>query len=73
MFNRIGIKVAVMVNLVLLIVIAAGSFYIIRQQSGSLEEQLLERGKIESIVGAKLVGKVIEDVSVEVCAAAQWF
>ena len=61
MFNRMGIKVAVMVNLVLLIVIAAGSYYIIRQQSGSLEEQLLERGKIESIVGAKLVGKVIEE------------
>jgi len=61
MFNRMGIKIAVMVNLVLLIVIAAGSYYIIRQQSGSLEEQLLERGKIESIVGARLVGKVIEE------------
>ena len=61
MFNRMGIKVAVMVNLVLLIVIAAGSYYIINQQSNSLESQLLERGKIESIVGAKLVGKVIEE------------
>ncbi len=61
MFNRMGIKIAVKVNLVLLLVIAAGSYYIIRQQSDSLEEQLLERGKIESIVGAKLVGKVIEE------------
>ena len=61
MFNRMGIKIAVMVNLVLLIVIAAGSYYIINQQSKSLENQLLERGKIESIVGAKLVGKVIEE------------
>ncbi|PLX86225.1 MAG: HAMP domain-containing protein [Desulfuromonas sp.] len=61
MFNRIGIKVAAKVNLVLLLVIAAGSFYVIKQQSASLEEQLLERGKIESIVGAKLVGKVIEE------------
>ena len=61
MFNRIGIKVAVMVNLVLLIVIAAGSYYIIYQQSNSLENQLLKRGKIESIVGAKLVDKVIEE------------
>jgi len=61
MFNKMGIKIAVMVNLVLLIVIAAGSYYIINQQSGSLENQLLERGKIESIVGAKLVGKVIEE------------
>jgi len=61
MFNKVGIKVAVMVNLVLLIVIAAGSFYIIQKQSQSLEDQLLERGKIESILGAKMVGKVLEE------------
>lgn len=61
MFNKVGIKVAVMVNLVLLVVMAAGSFYIIRQQSQSLEDQLLERGKIESVIGAKLIGKVMEE------------
>jgi HAMP domain-containing protein len=61
MFNRVGIKVAIMVNLVLLIVIAAGSYYTIKRQSQSLEDQLLERGGIESIVGAKLVGRVIEE------------
>jgi HAMP domain-containing protein len=61
MLNRVGIKVAILVNLVLLIVIVAGSYYIINQQSQSLEDQLLERGRIESIVGAKLVGKVIEE------------
>jgi methyl-accepting chemotaxis protein len=61
MFNKIGIKVAVLVNVVLLVVIAAGSFYIISQQSQSLEDQLLERGKIESQVGARLIGKVIEE------------
>jgi methyl-accepting chemotaxis protein len=61
MFNKIGIKVAVQVNVVLLVVVAAGSFYIISKQSQSLEDQLLERGKIESLVGAKLVGKVIEE------------
>ncbi len=61
MYKRVGTKVAITVNLVLLIVIAAGSYYIINQQSQSLEDQLLERGKIESIVGAKLIGKVIEE------------
>jgi methyl-accepting chemotaxis protein len=61
MFQKIGVKVAVWVNLVLLIVMAAGSYYIIGQQSYSLESQLLERGKIESLVGAKLIGKVIEE------------
>lgn len=61
MFNKVGIRVAVLVNIVLLVVVAAGSFYIINKQSQSLEDQLLERGKIESVVGAKLVGKVIEE------------
>lgn len=61
MFQKIGAKVAVWVNLVLLAVMAAGSYYIIGQQSHSLEAQLLERGKIESRVGAKLIGKVMEE------------
>jgi len=61
MFSKVAVKVAVLVSVVLLVVIAAGSVYIIQQQSSSLESQLLERGKIESIVAAKLVGKVIEE------------
>ncbi len=61
MFQKIGVKVTIWVNLVLFIVMAVGSYYIIGQQSYSLEAQLLERGKIESLVGAKLVGKVIEE------------
>lgn len=61
MFNKISVKVAVLVNLVLLVVIAAGSFYIIDQQSKSLEEQLLQRGKVESIVAAKQIGRIIEE------------
>jgi methyl-accepting chemotaxis protein len=61
MFNKVGFKVAVLVNLVLLVVMAGGSFYLIQEQSQSLETQLLERGKIESILGAKMVGKVLEE------------
>jgi len=59
-FARISVKVAVMVNLVLLVVIAAGSYYIVEQQGESLEGQLLERGRIESIIGAKLIGQVMD-------------
>jgi len=61
MFNKIGVKVAVLVNLVLFIVIAAGSSYLIMQQSQSLENQLLERGRIESLIGAKQVSKILEE------------
>lgn len=61
MFSKISVKVAILVTLVLSVVVVAGSYYIIIQQSDSLEAQLLERGKIESIIGAKLIGRVIEE------------
>jgi methyl-accepting chemotaxis protein len=61
MFDKISVKVAVLVNLVLLVVIAAGSYYIVNQQGESLEQQLLDRAKIESVVGAKLIGRVMEE------------
>ncbi|WP_020674934.1 HAMP domain-containing protein [Geopsychrobacter electrodiphilus] len=61
MFKKVGIKVAVMVNLVLLVVMAAGTWYIVDQQGKSLESQLLERGRIEALVGAKLIGKVMDE------------
>jgi HAMP domain-containing protein len=61
MFNKVGMKVAIKVNLLLLVVIAAGSFYIIQQQKRSLEDQLLERGRIESLIGAKMVGRVLDE------------
>lgn len=61
MFDKISIKVAVMVNLALLLVIAAGAYYISNQQGQSLQNQLLKRGKIESEIGAKLVGRILEE------------
>lgn len=61
MFKKVGVKVALMANLVLLIVMAAGTWYIVDQQGQSLESQLLERGRIEALVGAKLIGKVMDE------------
>jgi len=61
MFRKISFKVAVLVNLALLIVMAAGCWYLIGRQSRSLEQQLLARGKILSIVGAKQIGRTLEE------------
>ncbi len=61
MFDKISVKVAVLVNLVLLVVIAGGAYYVVKQQGESLEDQLLQRGRIESMIGAKLIGKVLEE------------
>lgn len=61
MFKSVGFKVAFWANLVLLVVMAAGTWYIVNQQGESLESQLLERGRIEALVGAQLIGKVMDE------------
>ncbi len=59
--KKIGIKVSLKVNLVLLLVMVAGTYFLVTKQSESLEAELLNRGKIQSIVGAKMMGKLIEE------------
>jgi len=59
-FAKIGVKVTFLVNVVLLVIVSAGGYYIVVQQGASLERQLLERGRIESIVGARMAGQALE-------------
>jgi len=65
MFNfitgKIGVKVSLIVNFFILIVMSAGTYFLVTQQSRSLEKELLNRGKIQSIVGAKMIGQIIEE------------
>ncbi len=65
MFNfitgKIGVKVSLIVNFFILIVMSAGTYFLVTQQSQSLERELLNRGKIQSIVGAKMIGQIIEE------------
>ena len=58
---RVDIKVAVIVNVFILLVMAGGTYFLVVQQSRSLETELLSRGKMQSIVGAKMISKVIEE------------
>jgi HAMP domain-containing protein len=65
MFNfitgKIGVKVSLIVNFFILLVMSAGTYFLVAQQSHSLEKELLNRGKIQSIVGAKMIGQIIEE------------
>ena len=65
MFNfitgKIGVKVSFIVNFFILIVMSMGTYFLVTQQSQSLERELLNRGKIQSIVGAKMIGQIIEE------------
>ncbi|MBF0573335.1 MAG: HAMP domain-containing protein [Desulfamplus sp.] len=61
MSKKIGFKVAIIVNIGLFFVMSLGTYLLITKQSNSLEEQLIERGKIESIVGAKMISQILEE------------
>jgi HAMP domain-containing protein len=57
--NKISFKVALLVNCVTAVVIFAGSLILIEKQSQSLESEFFNRGKIQSVIGAKIVGEII--------------
>ncbi len=59
--GKIGVKVSLVVNFFLLLVMAGGTYVLVAQQSKSLENELLQRGKIESIVGARMVGDILDE------------
>ncbi|MCP3954208.1 MAG: HAMP domain-containing protein [Desulfobacterales bacterium] len=61
MTGKIGVKVSLIVNFFILIVMSAGTYFLVAQQSQSLERELLSRGKIQSIVGAKMIGQILEE------------
>lgn len=59
--TRLDVKISLMVTAILTIVIVVGMFYLIKQQGDSLEKQMLDKGKIESIIGAKMISRIIEE------------
>lgn len=59
--RKIGVKVSLTVNAFILVVMLVGTYFLVAQQSKSLEAELLSRGRIQSIVGAKMIGQIIEE------------
>jgi methyl-accepting chemotaxis protein len=59
--KRIGIKVAVIVNFFLFLIISIGTYVLISKQSEKLEAELLNRGQIQSIIGAKMIGQILDE------------
>jgi methyl-accepting chemotaxis protein len=59
--RKVGVKVSLKVNLVILVVMVIGTYVLLTKQSQSLEAELMSRGKIQSIVGAKIVGGILEE------------
>jgi len=56
----IPVKIAVIVSIILALVILPAGLYLISQQRSGLETQTKERGRILSLLGAKITGDMIE-------------
>ncbi|UOD34659.1 HAMP domain-containing protein [Deferribacteraceae bacterium V6Fe1] len=59
--KKLSTKLAFKLAIVLLVIIGVGSYYLIATESQRLKQQLLERGRLASIVGAKTVGKILDE------------
>jgi HAMP domain-containing protein len=60
-FGKLGIKVALKVNLFILIVIGIGTYILINQEVKRLEDEMLAKGQLESLIGAKMMSTIIEE------------
>jgi len=59
--KKLSTKLAFNLAIVLLLIIGIGSYYLITKESQRLKQQLLERGRLASIVGAKTIGKILDE------------
>jgi HAMP domain-containing protein len=59
--RKIGMKIALQVNLALLLVLTLGALFIYVQQSRRFEAQLLAKGELAAMLGAKSVGRILEE------------
>ena len=61
MSNSITVKVVLRVVVLLAVVIGAGAWFIAREQGRILQSQLLHRGQMDALIGAKAYGSVLEE------------
>ncbi len=59
--GRLAVRVSLFVNVCIFLVMAAGTYFLIVQQSNSLESELLNRGNMQSVVGAKMIAGIMEE------------
>lgn len=59
--QKIGVRIALMVNLFLLLIMVGGAVVLFNQQVQQYEKQLLDKGKLAATLGAKAVGQILEE------------
>jgi HAMP domain-containing protein/ligand-binding sensor protein len=59
--KKLAVKVALVINLFIFLSMALGTYILYDRQNTSLEAELLRQGQIQSMVGAKMISKILEE------------
>ncbi len=59
--QRTGIKITLIINALILIVMLVGTYFLVTQQTSRLEAELFRQGKNKSVLGADMIGCVINE------------
>jgi len=61
MTNKLSIKIAGILIMVMIVIMTIFTFYFIRSRSANMEEELLSKGRIEALLGATIMERVLQE------------
>ncbi len=61
MFNKLSVKIAAILILVMIVIMSIFTVYFVRSRSASMESELLSKGRIEALAGAKMMERILQD------------
>ena len=62
MSRKLSVKITVILIVVMSIIMSIFTIYIVRQRSANMEEELLAKGRIEALTGAKTMEQILDDL-----------
>jgi len=61
MSQKLSVKIAVILIMVMVVIMSAFTFYFVKSRSENMEEELLSKGRIEAMTGAKMMEQLLEE------------
>lgn len=61
MSQKLSIKIAGILIMVMVVIMAIFTVYFVKSRSANMEEELLSKGRIEALTGAKMMERIIEE------------
>jgi len=61
MFRKLSVKITATLILVMVVIMSIFTVYFVRSRSAAMEEELLSKGRIEALAGAKMMEQLLEE------------